>query len=298
MVEVDSRPCERDVGEVMGAYAARTGIVPNKTQAAELLIRRIATQGLEDLGAFRGDQRAVHTDTARVTDLPDCHAVRDTAHVTQDDSPGYDIDLDGLRGSVASRSMIADWANVIAHDSRYGSSAPPLHEGSSKGALLNWHRWNDRNGEWTDDLTEDDLWALLRDYYDEEHGAADTAAADDNGPGYDIDLDGLAGSGTFDASDFFEDADMREASPEALARDRCVRVLAALQVGQTLYIDRTAWRVEASNGLTVYITKGKGKKLYTLVTVGFEPCTFDVSEVWPGSGQLKEGVAPVATWVP
>jgi len=215
-----------------------------------------------------------------------------------DASAGYDIDLDGLRGSVASRQMIADWANFIAHDSRYGSSAPPLHEGSSKAELLNWHRWNDRNGEWDGEWEEDDLWAILRDYYDEEHGAADTAAAADDSTGYDLDLDGLRGKDSFDASDFFDAADMREATPEEQLLGKCAGILSTLQAGQTLDIGRTAWRVESTQGITVYITKGKGWKLYTLVYAGGEPCAFNVFEVWPGSGQIKEGSAPVATWMP
>jgi hypothetical protein len=360
MVEVASEACEEDVQELMGAYAARTGVIPTEAEAAELLIRRIATQGLEDLGAWRGHSRSVHTDTAYLTDLPDCHTTRRTAHVPQDDSAGYDISLDGLRGayvaatrppdvpalgalaildvnaeycvdvvhdthlvldddmppeeveareeawrdgdyycvqlikrdvsphmrvgtycgvagygtamragfaifarewaqyvpnadvdafyaryegavgpdiyigfygqqqpthwdhpildpsraandpedasdnsagydisldglrgSVASRHMIAAWANSLARASRYGSNAPQISEGSSKGTLLTWHRWNDRNGEWTDELSVDDLWGILRQYYNDEHGAEDS----DDSAGYDIELDGLRGTG-------------------------------------------------------------------------------------------------------
>ena len=45
------------------------------------------------------------------------------------------------------------------------------------------------------------------------------------------------------------------------------------------------------------MTKGAGRKLWKLVTTKFEPCTVDVQEVMPGSGEIKKGVKPSATGV-
>lgn len=55
--------------------------------------------------------------------------------------------------------------------------------------------------------------------------------------------------------------------------------------------------VESTHGVTVYITKGKGKKLYKLDVASLAPLTVDVREVWGGSGQLKD-LPPVARFQP
>lgn len=77
-------------------------------------------------------------------------------------------------------------------------------------------------------------------------------------------------------------------------RDRCATYLARLRRDDVIVVGRHRFRVEKAIGVTVYITKGKGTKLYKLHTSSLEPCTIEVREVWPGSGDLKSGVAPLA----
>lgn len=58
-------------------------------------------------------------------------------------------------------------------------------------------------------------------------------------------------------------------------------------------VGKHTFRVERVIGVTVYLTKGKGQKLYTLKVVSLEPPVVVVDEVWGGSGDSK-GLPPIA----
>lgn len=81
-------------------------------------------------------------------------------------------------------------------------------------------------------------------------------------------------------------------------RDHCATFLTSHVRDQELKIGKHKFRVEKVNGVTVYVTKGKGRKLYVLHVSSLTPCTIEVREVWPGSGSLKEGEPPVAVFQP
>lgn len=80
---------------------------------------------------------------------------------------------------------------------------------------------------------------------------------------------------------------------ESENRERAIRFLESHKPGQELKIGRhlfTVWRV---TGVTVWLTKGKGRKLYQLDLLSFEPPTFVVIEISGGSGESL-GKPPVA----
>jgi len=77
--------------------------------------------------------------------------------------------------------------------------------------------------------------------------------------------------------------------------DRAVRFLESHKPGQELKVGRhlfTVWRVI---GVTVWLTKGGGRKLYQLELLSFKPPTFGVIEISSGSG-TPLGEPPVATF--
>lgn len=77
-------------------------------------------------------------------------------------------------------------------------------------------------------------------------------------------------------------------------RDLCAIYLSRMKRDDEIIVGRHRFRVERATGVTVYITKGKGQKLYKLDVTSLTPCTITIREVWPGSGDIKQGVAPVA----
>jgi hypothetical protein len=98
----------------------------------------------------------------------------------------------------------------------------------------------------------------------------------------------------FTADDFFPEsaADVVVENP----RDVCVRLLSNLTVGDPVRIGKATWKVWRTVGVTVWMTKAgtQGKKLYQLVPSGFSPCTFEVHEVYPGSGAIIPRSGPLA----
>jgi len=81
-------------------------------------------------------------------------------------------------------------------------------------------------------------------------------------------------------------------------RERAMVWLSNHKVDDELKVGRHLFRVESTRGITVYVTKGKGRKLYKLETVNLEPFTVEVKEVWPGSGEIKTDVKPLARFQP
>lgn len=80
-------------------------------------------------------------------------------------------------------------------------------------------------------------------------------------------------------------------------RDRAAALLQSFVPGQALIVGRHHFVVERTYGVTVYVTKGKGRKLYRLDVTSLEPLAIAVREVWPGSGDLKD-VPPVVQFQP
>ena len=81
-------------------------------------------------------------------------------------------------------------------------------------------------------------------------------------------------------------------------RERAMRWLSSWKRGDELKVGRHLFWVERADGISIFITKGKRKKLYKLHTVSLDPFTVEVREVWGGSGDLKEGVKPIARFQP
>ena len=81
---------------------------------------------------------------------------------------------------------------------------------------------------------------------------------------------------------------------ESDGRTKCLEFLHSMHRGKEFKVGKHKFVVENNYSGTVYITKGKGKKLYTFKVVSITPCTIEVVEVWPGSGEPKAGVDPVA----
>ena len=82
-------------------------------------------------------------------------------------------------------------------------------------------------------------------------------------------------------------------------RERAMVWLSNHKVDDELKVGRHLFRVESTCGITVYVTKGKGRKLYKLEVVSLDaPFTMEVKEVWPGSGEIKTNVKPLARFQP
>ena len=98
----------------------------------------------------------------------------------------------------------------------------------------------------------------------------------------------------FEGVDFFDvgDADEEESPPS------CYQRLQRLEVGDEVRVCRVIFVVWRTNGGgTIYLTRAgtRGKKLYTIRVTEIEGCHVEVLEVWPGSGDIKEGLKPAAT---
>jgi len=77
-----------------------------------------------------------------------------------------------------------------------------------------------------------------------------------------------------------------------------MRWLSSFKRGDELRVGKHLFWVENARGISIYITKGKRTKLYKLHTVSLDPPLVEVREVWGGSGDLKEGVKPLAALNP
>jgi hypothetical protein len=109
----------------------------------------------------------------------------------------------------------------------------------------------------------------------------------------------MSGVGDLFPEDFFPE--VRELSPEEKAesevRTRAWRFLESQRPGQKLKVGRHLFTIWRQRGSEVFMTKGKGRKLYKLNVVAFTPLTVEVIEVSGGSGESL-GKPPIARFQP